>query len=310
MALQVADSILDLIGATPMLKLNKLSPKGRGQVWAKLELCNPGGSLKDRTAMGMIRDAEEDGRLERGKNTLIEPTAGNTGLGLALVGTQLGYKVIAVMPESQSIEKQTLVEALGGTVYRTPDHAGITGAIEKAKQLVEETPGGVILQQFQNPSNPKVHQEWTAPEIWEQTEGKVDAIVIGAGTGGTFTGIARYVREKNPDVKCYLVESQGSVFGGGKAGPHLIEGIGNRFIPGTCDMSLVTRVMTITDRMALKTLKELAITEGLLVGGSAGAVANAALQIAGEMPDGDRVVCVMADAAERYMSQKLYKREE
>ncbi|MBI3890993.1 MAG: cysteine synthase family protein [Candidatus Wallbacteria bacterium] len=305
----VAESILDLIGKTPMKRLIRLSPPGGAEVWAKLEYMNPGGSLKDRTALGMIRDAEVQGRIQPGKSTLIEPTAGNTGVGLALVGVNLGYRVIAVMPSTYSMEKQVLIEALGAEVVRTPDADGIKGAIQKAEELAAVIEGGVILQQFKNPSNPDIHYRTTGPEIWEQTEGNIAAVVVGAGTGGTFTGIARFIKEKAPQAKAFVVESQGSIYGGGQPGKHIIEGIGGSFFPATLDLELSDGVLTVTDRQALAMLKKLAREEGLLVGGSAGAVAHAAIDVAQRFKPGQRVVAVFPDPAERYMSKNLLKRE-
>ncbi|MBI4871097.1 MAG: cysteine synthase family protein [Candidatus Riflebacteria bacterium] len=310
MALTVTSSVLDLIGNTPILRLLKLSPSGGGEIWAKLEHLNPGGSLKDRTALGMIRDAEARGLISPAKSTIIEPTAGNTGVGLALCGVQLGYRVIAVMPESYSVEKQILIEALGGQVVRTPAADGMTGAVAKAESMAASTPGGFLTRQFSNPANPEIHYLTTGPEIWEQTGGNLSALVIGAGTGGSFTGTARFLKEKSPALKCYLVEGQGSVLGGGKPGYHLIEGIGNAWFPKTLDMSLTEKVLTVSDRQALAMLKRLAREEGLLVGGSSGAVAHGALEVARELPPGQRVVCLLADPAERYMSKRLHQREE
>ncbi len=310
MSLQVASSVLELIGNTPILRLLKLSPPGGGEIWAKLEHLNPGGSLKDRTALGMIRDAEARGLIAPGRNTIVEPTAGNTGVGLALCGVQLGYRVIAVMPAANSIEKQVLVEALGGEVVRTPQAEGMEGAIRKASELAESLEGGFLTRQFSNPANPEIHYRTTGPEIVEQTGGQMAALVIGAGTGGSFTGTARFVKEKVPEAKRYLVESQGSVLGGGQPGPHLVEGIGNSWFPETLDMSLVDGVLTVTDRQALAMMKRLAREEGLLLGGSSGAVAHAAVEVARELSPGQRVVCLFADPAERYMSKRLLQREE
>ncbi|MBI2945744.1 MAG: cysteine synthase family protein [Candidatus Wallbacteria bacterium] len=308
--MMVADSVLDLIGKTPMLRLTHLSPDGGAEVWAKLEYMNPGGSLKDRTALGMIRDAEGSGRIRPGQSTLIEPTAGNTGVGLALVGVQLGYRVIAIMPSGHSIEKQVLIEALGAEVIRTPEADGMKGAIKKAEELAQSIEGAVILQQFKNPANPDIHFRTTGPEIWEQTGGNLAAVVVGAGTGGTFTGIARYVKQQNPSTKAYVVESQGSIYGGGQPGKHLIEGIGGSFFPDTLDLEVSDGVLTVTDRQALAMMKRLAKEEGLLVGGSGAAVAHAASDIAGRLPRGQRVVCVLPDPAERYMSKNLLQRDE
>ena len=302
-ALRVADSAMELIGSTPMVRLARFC-EDAGEVLAKCEFLNPGGSVKDRLGLGLVLAAEREGKLKPG-GTLIEPTAGNTGIGLALAGVARGYRVILCVPEKYSIEKQKAMAALGGEVVRTPTDAGMQGAIEKAQALAREIPGAYVPQQFANPANPRVHYETTAPEIWEQTEGKIDAIAIGGGTTGTFVGVARFLRERLPRLLCVLVEPQGSVFGGGPIGPHKVEGIGNSFWPEVLDRSLVDEVITIQDDEAFATVKELARREGLLVGGSSGANAAAARRVARRLGRGARVITVLPDSAERYMSKGI-----
>ena len=304
--LTVVDSALELIGGTPMVRLARFAPPGdaMGEVIAKCEFLSPGGSVKDRVGLGLILAAERDGKLKPGA-TIIEPTSGNTGIGLALAGAARGYKVILCVPEKYSIEKQKAMTALGGTVVRTPTADGMKGAIARAHELAREIEGAFVPQQFANPANPRVHYESTAPELFEQMEGRIDAIAIGGGTTGTFVGIARYVKERLPRVHCVLVEPQGSVFGGGEPGAHKVEGIGNSFWPDVCDRSLIDEVMMVRDDEAFQTVKEIARTEGLLVGGSSGANAAAARHVARRLGRGARVATVLPDSAERYMSQGI-----
>lgn len=302
--LQVADSALGLIGNTPMVRLTRFSGANAGEIWAKCEFLSPGGSVKDRLGLGLILAAERDGKLAPG-GTIVEPTAGNTGIGLALVGVARGYRVILCVPEKYSIEKQKAMAALGGTVVTTPTDAGMKGAIAKAHELAAEIPGAYVPQQFSNPSNPRIHYETTAPEIFEQTEGRVDAIAIGGGTTGTFCGVARYMKERLPGVHCALVEPQGSIFGGGQPGPRRVEGIGNSFWPEVMDRTLMDECLTVDDDEAFSTVRELARCEGLLVGGSSGANAAAARRLARRLGPGKRVVTILPDSAERYMSQGI-----
>lgn len=295
-------SVLDLVGGTPMIQLHRFEPEGRANLFAKLEWFNPGGSVKDRTGVGMIRWAEERGLLEPG-GTIVEPTAGNTGIGLALAGAQLGYKVILCVAEHYAIEKVKLMEALGGTVIRTPGEDGMPGAIERAKQIAEEIPGAFVPQQFRNPGNPGVHEHTTAPEIWSQLEGRIDAAVIGVGTGGTFTGVARFLKAKDPTIYCVAVETNGSVLQGGEPGPHEVEGIGVSFVPDTFDRGVCDEIVMVHDDDSFATAKRIAAAEGLLVGGSAGGNAWAALRVARRLGPGKRVVTVFPDTAERYLSK-------
>lgn len=303
-SLTVADSALDLIGHTPMVRLSRFAGEGAAEILAKCEFLNPGGSVKDRLGLGMIVEAEKQGKLGPG-STIIEPTAGNTGIGLALVGATRGYRVILCVPEKYSVEKQKVMAALGGTVVLTPNESGMKGAIAKAHELAKEIPGAYVPQQFANPSNPKTHYETTGPEIFEQCEGRLDAVAIGAGTSGTFIGVARYLAERLPDLLKVVVEPQGSVFGGGSPGPHRVEGIGNSFLPEVYDKSLVDEVITIRDDEAFATVRELASTEGLLVGGSGGCNAAAARRVARRLGPGKRVVTILPDSAERYISQGI-----
>lgn len=302
--LTVVDSALELIGNTPIVRLSRYAPDG-AEVWGKCEFLNPGGSVKDRLGLGMIRDAEREGKLKAG-GTIIEPTAGNTGVGLALVGAARGYRVILCVPEKYSIEKQKVMGALGGTVVTTPNDDGMQGAIRKAFELAAEIPGAYVPQQFANPSNPRAHYETTGPEIWEQTEGRLDAIAIGCGSSGTFVGVARFLREKLPNLLCVAVEPQGSILGGGPCGSHKVEGIGMSFIPEVLDRSLIDEVITVPDDEAFESVKALARTEGLLVGGSSGANAAAARRIGRRLGPGKRVVTILPDSAERYMSKGIF----
>lgn len=303
--LLVCDSVVELIGSTPMVKLRRFSGPDAAEVWAKCEFLNPGGSVKDRLGLGMILAAEREGKLKPG-GTIIEPTAGNTGIGLALVGAQRGYTVILCVPKKYSIEKQKVMAALGGTVVTTPDETGMKGAIQRAHQLAAEIPGAYVPQQFSNPSNPRTHYETTGPEIFEQTEGRLDAIAIGCGSTGTFVGVARYLKERLPELHRVVVEPQGSIFGGGAAGPHRVEGIGQSFWPEIMDRTLMDEVMMVNDEEAFAAARELARVEGLLVGGSSGASVTAARRLARRLGPGKRVVTVLSDGAERYLSQGIF----
>jgi O-acetylserine dependent cystathionine beta-synthase len=302
------DDILDLVGNTPMLRLKRITGPNDADIYVKLEIFNPGFSVKDRLGVGMITRAEQAGHLKKG-GTLIEPTAGNTGIGLALAGVQMGYRVILCVPENFSIEKREVMRALGGEVILTPKDGGMKAAIAKAQELAETIEGAYVPQQFANPFNAEAHYETTGPEIWQQMEGRVDAWVAGAGTGGTFSGVARYLREHNPDVHCAIVEPQGSILKGGEAGPHEVEGIGaSSFIPPVLDMSLSNEVIQIDDDPAFDMVARLAREEGVLGASSAGANVAAALQVAQRLGKGKRVVTLIPDASERYMSKGIYSR--
>jgi len=304
--LRVADDITQLVGETPMLQLKRLTPSGSADVFAKLEYLNPGGSVKDRAAIGIIRRAEQDGKLAPG-GTIVEATAGNTGIGLALIGVNRGYKVELFVPENFSQEKVTIMQALGAHVVRTPDDEGMQGAIRRAKELVASDPAAFMAGQFENPANPDYHYETTAQEIFEQMEGRIDAVILGCGTCGTFTGVARYVKEKLPRAFTVVVETQGSVLAGGQPGPHKVEGIGASFIPKTFDRSVCDEIMMVPDDDAFDTVKALAAREGVLAGSSGGAAVFAALQIAKQLGAGKRVVTIIPDSAERYLSKKIFE---
>ena len=310
---KIADKLTDLIGNTPLLQLNKFSHnKGLSTpVIAKVEYFNPGGSVKDRIALAMIEDAEAKGILKPGA-TIIEPTSGNTGVGLALVSAVKGYKLILTMPETMSVERRNLVKAYGATVKLTSGKDGMPGAIKAAEELRDSIPGAVILQQFENPANPRRHYDTTGREIWEQTDGKVDIIVAGVGTGGTISGIGKRLKEYNSAVKVVAVEPASSpVLNGGKSGPHKIQGIGAGFVPKTYDSSIIDEVIDVDNDDAIRTGRELASQEGLLVGISSGAAAFAAAELA-KRPEnaGKTIVAVLPDTGERYLSTVLYAFEE
>lgn len=310
---KIAKQLTDLIGNTPLLELGKFS-KFKGldtPIVVKVESFNPGGSVKDRIALAMIEDAEKSGKLKPGA-TIIEPTSGNTGVGLALVSAVKGYKLILTMPETMSIERRNLVKAYGATVKLTSGKDGMPGAIEAAKKLHESIPGSIILQQFENPANPRKHYETTGEEIWRDTDGQVDIFVAGVGTGGTISGIGKRLKEKNPDVKIVAVEPAASpVLSGGKSGPHKIQGIGAGFVPKTYNPNVIDEIFEVENDQAILTGRQLAQQEGLLVGISSGAAAFAAAQIA-KRPEnkGKRVVALMPDTGERYLSTVLYAFDE
>lgn len=304
--LRVADDITKLVGETPMLQFTRLAPAGAADVFAKLEYLNPGGSVKDRAAIGIIRRAEEEGKLEPG-GTIVEATAGNTGIGLALIGVKRGYAVRLFVPERFSEEKVMIMRALGAEVTRTPEAEGMDGAIARARQLAASDPRAFMAGQFENPANPDYHYETTAREIFEQMDGRVDGVAIGSGTAGTFTGVARYMKERLPRVHTLVVETEGSVLGGGKPGPHKVEGIGASFIPKNFDSSVCDEVMMVTDEQAFGMVKELAAREGVLSGSSGGAAVFAALELARRLGAGKRVATIVPDSAERYLSKKIFE---
>ena len=289
--LRVADDITKLVGETPMLQFTRLAPAGAADVFAKLEYLNPGGSVKDRAAIGIIRRAEEEGKLEPG-GTIVEATAGNTGIGLALIGVKRGYAVRLFVPERFSEEKVMIMRALGAEVTRTPEAEGMDGAISRARLLAASDSKAFMAGQFENPANPDYHHETTAREIFEQMDGRVDGIAIGSGTAGTFTGVARYMKERLPRVYTVVVETEGSVLGGGKPGPHKVEGIGASFIPKNFDSSVCDEVMMVTDEQAF---------------GSGGAAVFAALELARRLGAGKRVATIVPDSAERYLSKKIFE---
>jgi len=289
-----------------MLRLTRLVPSGSAEIFAKLEYLNPGGSVKDRAAIGIIRRAERDGALKPG-GTIVEATAGNTGIGLALIGVNRGYKVKLFVPENFSQEKVIIMRALGAEVDRTPDAEGMQGAIRRAKELVASDENAFMAGQFENMANPDYHYETTAVEIFEQMDGKIDAVVLGCGTCGTFTGVARYMKEHLPGVKAFAVTTQGSVLGGGAAGPHKVEGIGNNFIPETFDPAVCDEVIAVTDEDAFAMVKQLAGREGVLAGSSGGAAVFASVEVARRLGTGKRVATIVPDSAERYLSKKIFE---
>lgn len=310
---KIAKKLTELIGNTPLLELNKFSSlKGLEQpIIAKIESFNPGGSVKDRVALAMIEDAEDKGLLKPGA-TIIEPTSGNTGVGLALVAAVKGYKLILTMPETMSIERRNLVKAYGATVKLTSGKEGMKGAIKAAEELRDSIPGSIILQQFENQANPQKHYETTGKEIWRDTDGTVDIFVAGVGTGGTISGVGKYLKEQNPNVKIVAVEPTTSpVLSGGQGGPHKIQGIGAGFIPSTYNSKYVDEIFQVDNDQAILTGRQLAQSEGLLVGISSGAAAFAASELA-KRPEnkGKRIVTLLPDTGERYLSTVLYAFEE
>ena len=302
----IAESILDLIGHTPLLHLSRFVQPPLADVYAKIEWLNPGGSVKDRAALGMILDAEEKALLKPG-GTIIEPTAGNTGIGLALVGVARGYRVILCVPRGFAEEKMKLIEVLGGEIEYVPCETGMKGAIARSLELAADIEKSFIPQQFENTANPCFHEHTTGREIVEQMNGQIDAVVIGAGTSGTFCGVSRAVKKHNPNVLCVLVEPEGSIYGGGPPGPKKVEGIGQKdFIPKIFDASLADEILMVLDEEVCAALKKIARTEGLLGGWSTGAAAAAAYKIAERLGRGKRVVTVFPDGAERYRSQGIF----
>jgi cysteine synthase A len=289
-----------------MLQLGRVAPSGSADVFAKLEFLNPGGSIKDRAALGMILDAEARGLLRPG-STIVEATAGNTGVGLALIGVNRGYKVKLFVPEGFAEEKCILMRGFGAEVVRTPEADGMKGAISEANKLAATIPGAFMAGQFTNQSNPKFHHDTTAVEIWEQMEGRVDAFVAGVGTGGTFSGVAQFLKEKNPAVITVAVETQGSILQGGEPGKHRVEGIGVSFIPETFHRDVCDRVMMVNDEDAFAMVKRLAAEEGVVGGSSAGAAVHAAVTLASELGAGKRVATVIPDSAERYLSKNIFE---
>ena len=303
MAKKIADNVLDLIGGTPMVRLGRVVPEGSAEVVGKMESLNPGGSVKDRIALAMIEAAERDGRLKAG-NTIVEPTSGNTGIGLAMVAAVKGYKLIVTMPEDMSLARRDLLARYGAQVVLTPAIEGMTGAVYAAQELVGESEH-IMLQQFENPANPEVHRRTTAEEILEATEGRIDAFVAGVGTGGTITGVGEVLRQKLPELNVVAVEPERSpVLQGGRAGVHAIQGIGASFVPGILNREIYNDIIAISDQDAIDMSRRLCAEEGLLVGISSGANVVAAIQVAKRLGEGKRVVTVLCDTGERYLQME------
>jgi cysteine synthase len=300
--MRVGNDVTELVGHTPMVRMNRLVGSGDAEIWAKLETMNPGGSIKDRAALGIVLDAERRGVLKPG-DIIVEATAGNTGVGLALIGVQRGYGVRIYIPEGFAEEKCILMRGLGAEVVRTPESEGLAGAIRRTLEFEKETPGAFAAMQFENPANPDFHEQTTAVEIFEQMEGRIDAVVIGVGSAGTFTGIARYMKRRLPEVLTVAVESQGSVLQGGEPGPHRVEGIGASMVPATFDRSVCDRIVMVYDDDAFATVRRMAREEGVLGGSSSGASMFAAIAVAKELGVGKRVVTIVPDSAERYLSK-------
>lgn len=304
--MKVFKSVHELIGNTPIIELQHFEVPEGVRLFAKLEFMNPGGSVKDRLGMELLNEAFESGKLKKG-GTVVEPTAGNTGIGLALAALNKGISVKVIVPEKFSLEKQDLMRALGAKVINTPTELGMKGAIAKADELLKEIPGSYCPRQFGNPANPETYYKTLGPEIWEQMAGNVDVFVAGAGTGGTFMGTARYLREQNPDIKTVIVEPEGSILNGGESGPHKTEGIGMEFLPDYMDEAYFSSIHTVLDADAFRLVKEAAEKEGLLVGSSSGAALHAALAEAKEAAPGTNIIMIFPDSSERYLSKKIYE---
>jgi cysteine synthase A len=309
MNMKIARDVVELIGKTPMVRLNRLAGPDMAEVVLKLESFNPGGSVKDRIALSMVLAGEKEGKLKPGA-TILEPTSGNTGIGLAMLAAARGYRLILVMPDTMSVERRNLLRAYGAEYILTPGAKGMKGTLEKVEEMLAEHPEYFVPQQFANPANPEVHRLTTAIEIMEQTDGKFDAFVAGVGTGGTITGVGEALKKEMPGVKIYAVEPEASpILSGGQPGPHKIQGIGAGFIPSVLNRGAFDEVLTVSNDDAMETARRLAAEEGLLLGISSGAAVHAALRVARDLGPGKRVVVVAPDTGERYLTTDMFKHE-